>query len=167
MNSDACTICLDNLGEHLASASCGHVFHFTCINEWFSNFTIFCTHLFFLRLASHQACPLCKRKIFSNGKSQARELILLDFNPISSLKSLSVSCQTTVARMVSQLALGNTDELALKYCQTLLNAEIEQLSNQLAHCTARCAELETKLSRIRTQHENHLSKLAVLYCQFF
>jgi hypothetical protein len=57
---DVCSICLDPIrgsGEIRVIRNCGHAYHGSCIDPWFSSFTSDYTELKTLK------CPLCRQRL--------------------------------------------------------------------------------------------------------
>lgn len=44
-----CSICLDDMDEHVVRLNCGHTFHRTCVTTWL--------------VTKSQTCPLCKQQL--------------------------------------------------------------------------------------------------------
>lgn len=54
LEKQECQICLIDLGDHVASLHCGHVFHSHCIIEWLDHQA---------KLGRNKTCPSCRTEV--------------------------------------------------------------------------------------------------------
>lgn len=145
-----CPICIEAFSPSVENVvtNCGHVFHKTCLNEWFG------------RQQNEESCPSCR----TNTKKEFKDIFLNydeDFEKNLDLLRDTLDIQKTQIQDMESYQLEiNAQNDALKVMNSGLEDELKSIRKKMSELEKRIAEYEIIQKDINFENEELKDKVA-------
>ena len=147
--ANACAICLETMKGELATLSCGHVFHYTCVKR---------------ALAGCPACPVCRRK--ASPRSAIRLYLFVEARQKRSCKckhrshSTRQACREEALHNVLARSASELPERMKK-----MRVELDRINEIQRMTSSHSFQLENELARRQQQHEQTMRQIQHVQCE--
>uniref|UniRef100_M4BFQ8 RING-type domain-containing protein n=1 Tax=Hyaloperonospora arabidopsidis (strain Emoy2) TaxID=559515 RepID=M4BFQ8_HYAAE len=147
--ANACAICLETMKGELATLSCGHVFHYTCVKR---------------ALAGCPACPVCRRK--ASPRNAIRLYLLVEARQKRSCKckhrshSTRQACREEALHNVLARSASELPERMKK-----MRVELDRINEIQRMTSSHSFQLENELARRQQQQEQTMRQMQHVQCE--
>uniref|UniRef100_A0AAV1V1H2 RING-type domain-containing protein n=1 Tax=Peronospora matthiolae TaxID=2874970 RepID=A0AAV1V1H2_9STRA len=142
-SANACAICLETMKGELATLSCGHVFHYTCVKR---------------ALTGRPACPVCRRK--ASPRSAIRLYLFVEARQKRSCKckhrshSNRQACREEARHNVLARSASELPERMKK-----MRVELDRINEIQRMTSSHSFQLENELARRQQQQEQTMRQI--------